>query len=256
LVVVALLAAAVGFLVGTQGVGHGILPDPAHDLWEALDVSLLRFVIPLVALVLVAGGFQREVSERTLIYHLVRPVSRRTLFLARYLSGCTVAIPVAILPVWTALAFCGVRLPLSVWLSVPLTVGLGVVATGAIYFLLAAWLRFGMIAGLVYTFVIDAFIQGASGTMQKLSATYYVRSLHHDLTDAAFVERSKQVASQVAAHTRLAETEVPGTSLIPDAAQIEWVPAGEACWTLVALSGALLLLGLWIVSRRDYALKE
>lgn len=256
LVVVALLAGLVGYLVGTQGVGRGPLADRAADLWEALDVSLLQFVIPLVALVLVAGGFQREVTERTLVYHLVRPISRRTLFLARFLAGCVVAIPVAVVPVATAIAFSEVDVPLEVWRSVPLTVGLGVVATGAIYYLLAAALRFGTIAGLVYTFVIDAFIQGASGTMQKLSATFYVRSLHHRLTDDAFAERSERVAAQVASRARLGGSEMPDAGMLGPAARIDWVPEGEAVLTLLVITGVLLAVGLWVVSRRDYPLKD
>lgn len=261
LVLVALLAAFVGYLVGTHGVGQsrrfGLEPDPAYDLWKALDVSLLRFVIPLVALALVAPGFQREVSERTLVYHLVRPISRRTLFLARYLAGVTVAVPVGLIPMGTTLACAGLDLPSTVWTSLPLTVGLGVLATGAIYFLFAAWLRFGTIAGLVYTFVVDAFIQGASGSMQRLSATYYVRSVHHDLTDVAFAERSKAVAREIAKGKDMGvEDLLRGASPLHEAEPIGWLPWGEAVTVLVLVAAGLLALGLVIVSRRDYALKE
>jgi hypothetical protein len=261
LVMVALLGALVGLLVGTQGLGldRGPLgkPDRVLDLWEALDTALLRFVIPLVALVMVAGGFQREVSERTLVFHLVRPISRRTLFVARYVAGTLLAVPMALVPVWTAMAFSGVRLPLQVWGSALAAVALGVLSTGAIYYLLAAWLRFGTIAGLVYTFVIDAFLQGASGTMQMLSATYYVRSVHHGLSDAAFGERSAAVLARLAEHGAPSEDELlRGRLAIPDAARIDWIPADQAALVLLALSAAVLALGLLLVSRRDYALKE
>ena len=256
LVLVVLLAALVGFIVGSQGLGRGRFPDVVFDLWRALDVSLLQFAVPLVALVLVAGGFQREVSERTLVYHLVRPISRRTLFLARYLAGCTVAVPVAMVPAFLTLAFSGVELPTADWVRVALPIGLGVVATGAIYYLLAAAFRFGTIAGLVYTFVIDAFIQSASGTMQKLSATYYVRSLHHQLLDPAFVERSSRVAAEVERTARPPMEGLENATLLPGAEPIAWLATRDAVLVLAVLTAGLLVLGLWIVSRRDYALKE
>jgi hypothetical protein len=255
LVLVALLGGLVGFLVGTQGSN----PDLVYALWRDLDLALLRFVVPLVALVLVAGGFQREVSDRTLVYHLVRPISRRTLFLARFLAGVLVAIPVAIVPVWTTVGFSGVSLPAATWGHIAFAVALGVLSTGAIYYLLAAWLRFGTIAGLVYTFVIDAFVQGASGSMQKLSATFYVRSVHHDLTDPVFGERSRGVAEAVAetqSIADLADQALSGRSVIPDAERIDWLATGDAVGILLALTGVVLLLGLVLVSRRDYSLKE
>jgi ABC-type transport system involved in multi-copper enzyme maturation permease subunit len=262
LLIVAALGTLVGYLVGTRGgeKRFGVFQrDHVFDLWSDLDVSLLRYVVPLVALVLVAGAFQREVTDRTLVFHLVRPLSRRTLFLARFLAGVVVAIPVAIVPVASTVYFSDVHLPPKIWAGVGLAVALGVLSTGAIYYLLAAWLRFGTIAGLVYTFVIDSFVQGASGSMQKLSAMFYVRSVLHDLTDAHFAQASPQVAHAVAGKKSLldkAEDAFRGDYVIPDAEPIPWLATGDALVVLGVLTAVLLALGLWIVSRRDYALKE
>ena len=252
---VVLMGALVGYLVGSQG------PNPDHTfaLWRDLDVALLRFAVPLVALVLVAGGFQREVTDRTLVFHLVRPISRRTLFMARFCAGVVVAVPVALVPVWTAIYFSGVALPAETWLDVAFAVALGVLSTGAIYYLLAAWLRFGTIAGLVYTFVVDAFVQGASGSMQKLSATFYVRSVHHDLTDPVFRALSPAVVKAMDATqslTDVADQALRGRSPIPDADRIDWLATGDAVAVVLTITATALLLGLWLVSRRDYSLKE
>jgi hypothetical protein len=255
IVLVLLVGGLVGYLVGSQGPN----PDRAFALWRDLDVALLRFVVPLVALVLVAGGFQREVTDRTLVFHLVRPISRRTLFLARYCAGIVVAVPVAIVPVWTAIHFSGVTLPAETWLHVAFAVALGVLSTGAIYYLLAAWLRFGTIAGLVYTFVVDAFVQGASGSMQKLSATFYVRSVHHDLTDPVFRSMSPRIVSAMEESQDLGDVAaraLRGSNPIPDADQIDWLGTGDALTVVLVLTTAVLLLGLALVSRRDYSLKE
>jgi ABC-type transport system involved in multi-copper enzyme maturation permease subunit len=264
ILIVGVLGTLVGYLVGSRGMSTSRaarmgFTDAAFDLWGDLDASLLRYVVPLVALVMVAGAFQREVTDRTLVFHLVRPISRRTLFLARFLAGVVVAIPVAVVPVASAVFFSGVPLPPEIWAGVVLAVALGVVSTGAIYYLLAAWLRFGTIAGLVYTFVIDSFVQGASGSMQKLSATFYVRSVLHDLTDAHFVAQSKQVARAVAGKKSVleqADEALRGGSVIPDAERIPWLATGDALVVLGVLTAVLLALGLWIVSRRDYSLKE
>jgi hypothetical protein len=261
LLAVLALGALIGFLLGTEGVarrGHLTLTaDMAmHDLWDALGSSLLPLVVPLAALTLVAGAFQREVAERTLVFHLVRPISRKTLYLARYLAGVVVAIPAALVPLATTLLASGVDLPTSVWLSLPLTVGAGVAMCGAIYMLLAAWLRFGMIAGLVYTFVIESFLAASAGSAQQLSSTYYVRSLHHGLTDAAFAERSSLVRDRLA-HGAAAPDDMEGrVRSFLEARQIDWLPAEQALIAILLLTTALLAVGLWHVSRKDFPLKD
>jgi hypothetical protein len=154
------------------------------------------------------------------------------------------------------MGFSGLAIPTWLWTSVALAVALGVIATGAIFYFLAAWLRFGTIAGLVYTFVIDAFVQGASGTMQKLSAMYYVRSVVHDLTDAWFAAGSARVAREVADAGGTWVPPRPGGPVLPDASRIEWLATKDAVLVLLVLTAAVLALGLRVVSRRDYSLKE
>lgn len=269
LVLIAGLGTLLGVLMGAEvGAADALPREPgaaAHELWRRLDEALLPYLIPLVALALVAGGFQREVADRTLVYHLVRPISRRTLFLARFLAGLTVAVPTALLPALATLAFSGVDLPLGVWLSLPATTALGVLSAGAVYYLLAVWLRFGTIAGLVYTFAIDLLVRNATGSMQKLSALYYVRSVHHALTDDAFAALSPQVAEEVARADTLArqvrealdrvQAGAGGLEVLPEAERIGWMAPGPAALVLLGASLVLLLLGLRVVSRKDYPLK-
>lgn len=261
LLLIGLAGALVGFLLGTQGVARRayfiMTPDVvAHDLWDALANTLLPLAVPLAALTLVAGAFQREVADRTLVFHLVRPISRKTLYLARYLAGVLVAIPVALVPVAVTILSSGVDLPGSVWLSLPLTVTAGVALSGAIYMLLAAWLRFGMIAGLVYTFVIESFLAASAGSAQQLSSTYYVRSLHHGLTDGAFAERSSLVRDRVAGRMGAPEDIDSAARSFLEGRQIEWLPWNQALIAVALLTVAVLAVGLWHVSRKDFPLKD
>jgi hypothetical protein len=255
------LGVLVGFLLGTEGVARrGSLTlgsDMAvHDLWDALAKNLLPLVVPLAALTLVAGAFQREVAERTLVFHLVRPISRKTLYLARYLAGVVVAIPAALVPLVTTMLASGVDLPASVWLALPLIVAAGVALSGAIYMLLAAWLRFGMIAGLVYTFVIESFLAASAGSAQRLSSTYYVSSLHHGLTDSAFAERSSFVRDRLAGRTSAPDDMEGAVRSFLEARQIDWLPADQALIAILLLTTGILAVGLWHVSRKDFPLKD
>jgi len=66
--------------------------DRVFALWELLDSGLVAVGVPLVALSLVGSGFAEEVQDLTLTFHLVRPVSRKTVFVARYASGLLAAV--------------------------------------------------------------------------------------------------------------------------------------------------------------------
>jgi hypothetical protein len=237
---------------GSPGSGLARAYDPAGGLVRTLDDAILKYVLPLVALVLVAQGFSREVADRTLVYLLVRPVSRRTIFLARYASGLVSAGFAVVLLVGTTLGLSGVRLPPATWAAILGAALIGTAAIGAVYYTLAAMFRFGTIAGLVYTFVVEVFLSGSRGNMQTLSLMYHVRSLHHRWTDGVLLPLVKGRSSLDGPAVDLG----PRNPLLDAAARIEYVQPAEALLVLGVLAGAVLLVGLWYVSRKDFALKD
>jgi hypothetical protein len=247
-------AALVGFVVAWQGLRPG---HEAYDLWEALDRGLLPYAVPLVAFALVAHGFQREVAERTLVYHLARPISRATLYLSRWLAGVLVAAPVAALPLLVATLASGVRLPGETLLALLATATLGAMALGAVYYTLTSVLRFGIFSSLVYTFVVEPLLADAPGGSRKLSVTYHLRSLHHRLTDPAFEAASPEVADAL----RPAIPQFPRdlsaiAEWLPEAARSEWIALGTAVPVLFAATAALLGFGVWRIRRRDFPLRD
>ncbi|MFM8387228.1 MAG: ABC transporter permease subunit [Planctomycetia bacterium] len=254
------VAAALGALTGWFSVhgGSGARAgdgEAAFQLWEGLKEALLPSAVPLAALVLVAGAFSREVSERTLVFHLVRPIARRTLYLARFSAAVTVAIPVALVPPLVALGVAGLPLPASTaWALVPPVV-LGVLAFGAITCLLGAWFRRGIIAGLVYVFLVDGFMSEASGTMQRLSLVHHVLSLFHRGVDADFGALSERVRSSSEAAPASIN---PGDliSQVLSSERVDWMQPWSAALVLLAVTAVALALGAGRVSSRDYPLKD
>ncbi len=209
--------------------------------------------MPLIALALAAGGFGEEVSEQTLVFHLVRPVSRTTLFLARFVAGLGPAIAASCALCLVATILSGVGVPIaSVGLSLA-TAAIGTVVVGAVYYALAALFRRGLVAGLVYTFVIEGFFQFIPGSVQKLALGHHVRSLFHRLCDADFAALSQRVARDadrgnlsVLKPRRLQDVIAPEPwSSIPNALLV--------CAIVACLA---LILGAWTVRRRDFALKD
>jgi hypothetical protein len=122
-------------------------------------------------------------------------------------------------------------------------------ALGAVYYVLSALFRRGLIVGLIYTFVIEGIVANLPGTIQKFSVGYFLKSLYHGMTDAAFAERSEQVA-RITREGRTIGEGITAALLIP------YEPPGTAALALVAVAVALLAIGAWRIARRDFALKD
>jgi hypothetical protein len=247
--IAALISIAGGYGLGSLLVGT---EAATYDLWDFLQNGLLGVAVPLVALGLVGTGFGEEVQDQTILWHLVRPVSRTTVFVARYAAGAATGVACAAGMAVAVILGSRIDVPGAAVAGTVASAALGTVTTGAVYYALAALFRRGLVAGLVYTFVVEGFFQGLPGTIQKLALSHHVRSVFHRLTDADFSALSPAIAKEVR----------DGPPLVFDTAAMRAIDPEP--WT--SLEGALIVcacaaLGaLWIgarrVRRRDFALKE
>jgi ABC-type transport system involved in multi-copper enzyme maturation permease subunit len=244
------LSVAVAALAGLAISG---MKDPAYDLWDFLGTSVLGVCVPLIALALAAGGFGEEVSEQTLVFHLVRPISRTTLFIARFAAGIGPAIAAACALCLVATILSGVGLPLATVGLLLATAALGTVVVGAVYYALAALFRRGLVAGLVYTFVIEVFFQFIPGSVQKLALSHHVRSLFHRLCDADFAALSQRVAREA---ERGNNSVIKARRIQDIIAPEPWSTIPHALLVCGIVAVAALLIGARTIRRRDFALKD
>lgn len=245
-----LLVVGLGVLAGLACAGSR---DSAFDLWRFLGTEALGVGVPLIALALTSGGFGEEVSEQTLVFHLVRPVSRTTLFVARFAAGLLPAIAASLAFALITLVLSGVGVSIATIGYTFATFAIGTVVVGAIYYALAALFRRGLVAGLVYTFVVEVTLQFMPGSIQKLALTHHLRSLFHGLCDANFATLSDRVARQ----TKIGNTAVIRPARGFEAAAPEpWTSVPHALLVCGIVAGVALLWGAWTVRRRDFALKD
>ncbi len=262
--VVLILAIGMGAFLGFNIVNTGARwsTDGRLDrrLWHMLDGISIQFLMPLCALVFVAGGFSREVSDRTLVYHLVRPVRRHTIFLARYAAGL---VPGAIVMacMLAALLMGSQRpIPASFWTAILPFSLFGMMALGALYYTLAALFRRGAIAALAYTFVIEGLLEGRRGSTSDLALTHHIRALKRDLMDAPLLERSTELRDHLARVQGLQMPERGDSAYEMFTKAAEEAPtygsAGQAILVLVIVTACLLAFGAWRISRKDFPLKD
>jgi ABC-type transport system involved in multi-copper enzyme maturation permease subunit len=255
------------FLVTTLlavGIGAGLAlltrQEPTNSqlaFWKTLDDAFLGVAVPLVALALVGGGYGEEVQDRTLVWHLVRPVSRTTFYVARYASGI---VPGAFTAAAMVLAATAVS-PLSDLSGTGYAVvaGLAVLGTatiGALYYALAAIFRRGLIAGLLYSFLFEGFFQFLPGAFQSLSLMHHVRSLYHRALDDEFAGLSRSIADEIRSTGHSFPGHGASSGIMAPAAVEPWTTTPAALAICAAVIAVSLFLGARVVSNKDYALKD
>ena len=252
------LATAVVAMVAAGGLGALLATqdDRVHELWGFLHQQLLATAVPLVALSLAGTGFADEVQDQTLVFHLTRPVSRATVFVARYASGLVAAVAVSVAMSLAAVVAARAGLPPQVLAEVAAVAALGTATVGAVYYALGALFRRGLVAGLVYTFLMEGVFQRLPGSIQKLSLMHHVRSVFHRVSDADFAARSSAVAAALDPAPAGLDLRDPQGMVLQAAEREEWTSVPAALLICAAVVAICLFVGARAVSRRDFALKE
>ncbi len=241
------LAAAVAYGARAEA-GRPRRGDLLFQIWEAIDTHVLMILLPLIALIFVGPIYSRETRQRTMVYLLVRPVSRTTVFLSRFAAG---VIPAAL---WSSVLCIGIVLfasadtPPQLLTALPLTCFFGTLVLGAIYCTLGAIFKRGLVAGLLYTFMVEVVVAGLPGNIQKFSVRFHLRGLYHGLVDGPLGERSQDIQTKVDG--------VGSNDLNPFVETLAWDPPGTAIVVLLAVTAAVLAFGVMKVRGRDFALKD
>lgn len=231
--------------------------DEWLDLWILFDEGMLGYILPLIALLTIASGLRVEIGRKTLVYHLVRPVSRTTMFLARFASGVLPATVLSTVVLGVTCIASGLDLPTSVWLSLPATSFVTAVAVGAFYYVVTTLFRGGMIIALVYTFVFESLFAGTRGAMQKLSIMFHVRGVHHGLTDEVFKENSDNVVRALDPEIDLGSIDWTNVSAFQKLQErVAYDDPLSAFLICVCIAAGLLVYGAWRISQRDFPLKD
>lgn len=201
---------------------------PGLDLLATSEVLFSTLFLPvvllLVCLVLGVGAFRGELDEDTLVYPLNRTLPRPVLAAGKYL-GSVGAASVVLVPS-SVIGFA-----LAVGLGSGPTTGspgldqamvllplLGIVAYGAVFFLLGLATRQALVVGLLYGFLWETFVSLLAGPIREVSVIYYLRGV------GAYL--------------------VPGGALAAGVAPAapSGVVAGAVLTAVAALAGASLLL--------------
>ena len=227
----ALGPAALAFLVVSLGDHH---PDAIEVVAFPGWVLLLQVVVPITSLIAGSAVIAEEIDDRTITYLFTRPVPRAALLLGRWIATAlllTVLLGGGALLLYLVVEHFGEAAPGEIPIDGvvrPLVIAsvLGGIVYSALFAAAGTFLKRPMIVGLGYTFVIEGFLANLPGKTQSLTIQYYLRSLVLDGGHEIWTEVSENMVGN----------------------------AGNSLLSLGLILLASLVLGSWIVSRRQYLL--
>ena len=208
---------------------------PAQVFGTLMSTAVIHFLIVFVTLFYGTALISDEVEGKTLTYLFVRPIPKPTIMIGKYIALVWMSL-ILIVPA-VVLSFLVLYLGSDMapfFEDIPLLgkdlgiVFLAILAYGAFFSLIGAWLKHSILAGLIYAFGWEGILAYLPGFTRKLTITHYVQSIFpHD-------DRAGAVAMLIGERT----------------------PPVEAVVTLVLLTAFFLSAASLVLREKEYVLEQ
>lgn len=227
-----------------------VLLAGAAALYMHFDANAVRFdtysrvsdyfvyrLIPLVAAVYSIAVVGQEVSQRTIVYLVTRPIPRWILYLARVAASITATAAVSMIAIFAvSSAINGINHPFAKGVAGDiLGVCIGACAYVSFFTLLSLWINKAMVAILLYAFGLETAAANMPGDMGLLSIKNYLTII----ADKPQLNTGNKLTDVVASQSALAE-----------------MSKGTALPIMIILTVICLTVGAWWFSRFEYIPRE
>ncbi len=159
--------------------------SPAQFFNFLLSTAVVHFLVVLVSLFYGTALISEEVEGKTLTYLFVRPIAKPAIMLGKFLALIWIS-SVLIFPT-IILSFVILLLGSDSFIENAGALGrdlgavlLAVLAYGAFFSFLGAWLKHSMLVGLIYAFGWEGIVAYLPGFARQLTITHYIQSMFPD----------------------------------------------------------------------------
>jgi len=212
-------------------------PEGEVPALQTLWVLQVQLVVPLASLLLGSAVVAEEIEDRTVTYLFTRPMPRAALLVGRWLAALVVLSVLLSASSWVVIqlmSVSGVADPRQAFdqetrSRLFQTILLGGAAYSLVFAVAGALLKHPVIVGLAYTFAIEGFFGSIPGSSQGITIMYHLKS---------FLAGGNETI-------RASMDEFTQSALLEPS---------QALTRLVVIMIVTLLLGGWVVTRKQYVL--
>ena len=193
--------------------------------WIVFSV-FATFLLPLWSLSFATEALGREREAGNLLWLMTRPLSRRAIYLGKFLAMLpwTLALNVGGFALLCAVAGTPGRMALRVYWPAVLW---GTLAFCALFHLMGVWFRRPAVVAILYVFFLETLMGNLPGHLKRASISFYMRCLMFDRAHALGIQPERTA------------------NYLP-------VSGPTAMYVLMALTIGLLAVGMIVFSRKEY----
>lgn len=164
-------------------------------LGQTFNELTIPTLLPLIALILSSSAIGNEISDRTLIYLVLKPWSRFRVINEKYLAtvaiGATIAVTFGFI-VWGVLGAVSSNLDGELLLAIIVSSALAVAAYSAAFALLSLLITRVLMAGLLYVLIWESLLARFIPGLRLLSIRHYVQSVYGQVLNDGNINVAQQ----------------------------------------------------------------
>lgn len=164
---------------GTDATPEKVQEEVRHFADRIVLGVYVSFLLPIVAVVYGVSVFGEEREQRTLVYLLIRPLTRWRLYLAKA-AGVLPILAVAGILGFAAICWMGGRLGEPSWGLFWPAILRACVAYTALFLLFGAIVPRPAVTAIVYAFFVETMLGNMPGTIKRIAISYYCRCMMYD----------------------------------------------------------------------------
>ncbi len=173
------------FLIGDSS-------DTAREAFNGILQNVtIPTILPLATLILATTALGDEIEDRTMVYLVLKPVSRLRIVVEKYaavVQAAVVAIWVGIALTWIVLVQGDAIDNLDVFIAAVIATLLGVIAYGSLFLALSLIIPRALIAGIIYILIWETFLSRVIPGASLFSIRHYINSIYYRIVDDSGLE--------------------------------------------------------------------
>lgn len=194
---VPVIFALIALIDGSSSSGRAIFDGIFRDL-------VVPTMLPLATVVLATNALGNEIEDRTMVYLVLKPVSRFRIVLEKYaavVQTTWLALTAGLIVVWAMVSQGEMLNDVDLLATAVLAVLVGVAAYGALFMALSLVISRALLSGIIYVLIWETTLARIIPGAKVLSIQHYVNSIYSRLLSDPAIQISDalQVYSAMAA---------------------------------------------------------
>lgn len=170
--------------------------SPELFMSDVMQGIVLGTLLPIASLILATSAFRDEIDDRTMVYLIIKPVSRFRIVAEKYLAvteSTVLALWLGTIATWIVISGSSMPDTVDVLVAAIVSILIGVAAYSALFIAVSLVVPRALVAGILYSVIWETLLSRFIPGVWTLSVRHYVESIFVRLVNDPGVELDNSV---------------------------------------------------------------